>query len=254
MAQDCSTGAQGGQYWDNGYGMWGPKSDPYTYTACVHSPDSFILYEPAFGYDDSGVAQPDQYTYSGVYDYRLVEVAQSPIWQNRLSPNGGIFEGQAIGIGGGQSGLQRFISDPSNSADPMWMWQGGGDADCKKVLAVYGGCWYSFGIDGTSNVQHSANWPTIPLGSLLTAPGVAAASFFGFYDPFDEYTVYNTYLATPPAPPASGPPGSVNRRTRCCICDGRYIHVASCSIRRYAAVYDLSVEPWHSRRTRSLKG
>jgi hypothetical protein len=206
MAQDCSPNNLGGQYYD-GYGMWAPKSDAYTYQACVHGDSQLIIYEPAFGYDDSGVAQLDRATHSGFFDYRLVDVATSPMWQQRLnSPTtNGVFGGPVLDIGGGQQALSAFADlSGSKEAQPPWNWAGGGGADCKEYFTL-GGCWYTFAQDATDNFNHVANWPAIPIGTLLTDPARAARTFFSPYNPFDQYTAYNPYLSSPPPPPLGGP-------------------------------------------------
>ncbi len=188
------------------------RPDAYSYTTCIHGVNQragkAIIYEPAVGYDDNGVAPVDSLTYTGVHDYRLVEVAHSVFWQNRLASStlyAGLFYGGTLSIGGGEQGLSEFDASDMPGANPMWAWTGGGsgpDAGCHFFLSS-GGCWHSFAVDATDNYQpEQPSWPTIPYGALLTDPGTIGRSFFGPYDQFDQYVAYNPYLSVAPSPPA----------------------------------------------------
>lgn len=203
MAQDCSDYGQSSYFYD-GSGMWGPKSDAYTYRACWHDDSQWMLLEPAFGYNQDWVAPFGARDSTGVWDYRLVDLSTSVLWTNRLSStaHGGIFFGTPQDIGGGQQGLPHFDAssyDPSNTADAMWAWVGGGGS-CHWVL-TFGGCWYTFHDDATGNFHRPAPWPGLTPGELLTDPASVARNFFPKFSSFSEAMLYNPYPVNPPPPP-----------------------------------------------------
>lgn len=219
MAQDCSSTNTWDEYYD-GFGMWGPRSDPYSFTACYHTDSNWMLLEPAIGYNDASVAAMPYDVHAGVWDYRLVELAQSPMWQHRNDTPGayptqsGTFFGTSHDIGGGQTGLptfgynpQNFLTGPSNAANPPWEWLGGGNS-CGNPIWQGTWCWFTFRTDKTGEHHGPAPWSTIPVGALLTDPAAAARAYFWPWNLFRQYVVYNTYLAS--APPPGPPPMSVS--------------------------------------------
>lgn len=175
-----------------------PQPDPFTFSACIHSGWGLLIYRPELG--PGGATPLDVHTSSGVYQYRLVHLADSPLWQLRTW-YGYLFGGAVIDIGGGQSGYELFHSyndATGNDANPPWQWQGG-PGNCQYELGR-GGCWYKFTYDATNTFNpNSGQWPTLPYGALFTNPAYAARTYFpGYGGKFIDATMYNAYAPVSP--------------------------------------------------------
>lgn len=66
-------------------------------------------------------------------------------------------------------------------------------------------CWYSFGVDGTSNYNDPTHWPVSPTyGRLLTDPAAEFGMRFSNLPQLDQPYRYNPYVPSPPN--YDGPP------------------------------------------------
>ena len=204
MAQACGPTATPGVHRD-GYG-YDISSSGNAYRACIHQGRSWISYQPATdSYPFVGLADSENYN---TYNYRLVELATSPVWQYRSSSgDNGLFTGATLDLGHGLRGADFFTPlfplILGLDAHPPWAWRGG-PGEAHSFLGI-GGHWYSFGQDGTGEGEgHGAPWPTFLPGELLVAPQNAAYRFFPHYgySGFNEPVVFSAfYSANPPPPP-----------------------------------------------------
>lgn len=207
MPQACTPGASPFGQLDFGYGM--KLDNPGgVYTACIHDGYEWILYRPMMEealVPSTGLPQADVIpldTTRGVYAYQLLELSQSPIWAQRLI-SGDLLNGTTLTGWGGFAGKETFYSliDPGQ-ANPPWQWQGGGGCQ-QHIGGAY--CWYSFGVDGTSNYNDPTHWPVSPTyGRLLTDPAAEFGMRFSNLPQLDQPYRYNPYVPSPPN--YDGPP------------------------------------------------
>ena len=201
MAQDCNSLTS--SYFYDSYGAYIPNSTSCS-TACIHSQESWILYLP--GITDNVADLPESAS-NGAWEYRLQEVASSPMWSTK-DVYGGLFTGTRYTLEYGYN--IAFDSFNPGGADPMWAWSGGpGIADGPPG---HHGYWYSFAMDNTWDVHFEAGqWPTwTSYGELLLDSHSVAYTYFKRYsDPqgnalarfLNLPVAYNGYRPTPPPPP-----------------------------------------------------
>jgi hypothetical protein len=192
MAQDYTDRRTWGLHF--GFGVNPRSPELYgAYYATVHRGTQPIVYEPAA--PGASVARLGRSVRRGVWKYRLVEVAGSPLWTQRSAP-GVLFTGSLLGLGGGRVGLSAFAPSAGAAAKarPMWNWLGGrGD---RRVILGDVAHWYTFGVDMTSRYYSSVWWPTTSPGRLLTAPAAEAGLRFVGLPGLDAPTRYNPYVLT----------------------------------------------------------
>ena len=198
MAQNCNPA-----YWvpDDYFGMWAEGVDQFgtPFVSCIHTGTHAIIYKPS--YDGSGVARLGPYVRSGQAAYRLADLHESPIWQQRLSTD--LFQGSVTTISDGGDQAYTFFrtSNGSNDANPPWAWRGGA-GECPDYQAVVA-CWHSFGIDNTGGWNDRIFWyQAVQDGNLLTRPEFEMAQrFHGLPNLFLPITFNQYWMAPPPPPP-----------------------------------------------------
>lgn len=183
VAQSCSHVDQMGaySYYEPGGYDWAGSSQSVL-KACVHDyAGHFLLYVPAV--DNSNPYGSPDYAIDGTYSYKLIDMASSPMWQQRLN-SGGLFFGSVLDLGHSVQGLSAFQPGDYNNccANPPWFWQGG--PGTRQGGFGYTGYWYYFSDEGTSSLTSwTGPWGSWSYGTLMTDPDVAAYTDFpGYYD------------------------------------------------------------------------
>jgi hypothetical protein len=189
MAQACGPYASG--LYVDGFGYNTSTSGTNNFGSCVHVNRWAIIYQPAIdSYPFVGLADWEN---ANIYNYRLVELATSPIWQHR-GP-GVLLYGSGLWLGHSQYGAEFFVpSSGSGEAKPPWAWLGGPGSHFS--FAGHGGYWYTFREDGTQNAHGTPMpWPSFLAGELLIAPQDAAYRFFPNYgnSGFSEPVVFSAF-------------------------------------------------------------
>jgi hypothetical protein len=201
--QTCNASGQGSE---NGFGIfWNAQP---SYTACIHSGNQWILYEPNWLFNGGG-SSLDIGTRSGNAIYQLSELYTSPIWTDRGQYQD-LFSGGYAPLTNSDGGFLSFYSltDP-NQANPPWQWRGGGGCFTKTVYFIGQGtgCWYGYDVDGEYDADIPQHWPVSPsYGRLLTDPAAEMRMRFTGLPDLGEFYRYNPYVTAPPNYYASGPP------------------------------------------------
>lgn len=197
FATDCSHPVllRGDSY----YGAMPDAPGATSFGACWHDDSDLMAYFPVplNVAPSSGIAAAsvDRNARTGSYYYRLVHLAESPIWSQRT--DNFMFWGNSIFIAGGYVGYDKFSpSDPfatDHSANPPWQWRGG-TGEC-----VSGMCWYTFGSDNTTMTYNPISYPAAPnTGAFVADPVTDAGLWFPFLPELNEPVRYDPYLSNPP--------------------------------------------------------
>jgi len=196
MAQDYTNQSIWGLH--NGFGVHPRSPELYgAYYVTVHRGTQPIVYEPVplVSPSPTDVARRlGVSTRRGVWKYRLVELARSPIWLQRNAA-GALLTGPSLYLGGGRTGLSAFAPSVGAvaKAKPAWNWLGG-RGERRRILGDVAH-WYTFGVDMSSRYFSSAWWPTTSPGRLLTAPAAEAGLRFVGLPNLNAPVRYNPYLA-----------------------------------------------------------
>lgn len=142
-------------------------------------------------------AEPlDSATRDGTHLYRLVHVADSPLWQRRADRQV-LFDGNLVTMDGGPTGYEYFRSSTGSlDANPPWAWYGG-RGECQTIVGTGPYCWYSFAVDNTAYSYAPYAWPRSVAGRLLTNPVAEMQLRFPWLPQLNAPVRYNAYVAPP---------------------------------------------------------
>jgi hypothetical protein len=193
MAQDYTNQRTWSLHYGFGIDPRSPEVDG-TYRVTIHRNTQPIVFAPeAPGAGPGALAtRVGAGTRRGVWRYRLVELASSPIWSARSAP-GMLLTGVPLALSGGGSALSYFNPSPGAAAKakPVWNWLGGRGE--RRVILGDVAQWYSFGVDMTSRYYSSVWWPRTSPGRLLTDPAREAGLRFVGLPFLSDPTRYNPY-------------------------------------------------------------